>query len=305
MRFAWEKTSGGACGLTRRVFLQRAGLIGAAVLSGTSRAQQGQQGQWRLRLSTSSIHFKELPIEQACARVARLGFEAIDIWSAHEGCPHLDDVAARLGAEGLKKLLNKYKLRLCAFSVYRGGFLRYAELLGRFGGGVAVQGSGPACKTSELKGCVGRFIERLKPAIEAAEKYNCYLAIENHGNSLLDSLDSLKAFVEASSEYRRVGVALAPYHLQARGASVEQAIRICGQKLFFFYAWQRYPGIQQLPGIGPTDMTGWVRALQQIRYRGYVNAFMHGRLEPDVMEAKLAKARDYLRDCFARINRVG
>ena len=45
-----------------------------------------------MHLSTSSIHFSELPIEKACERIAGLGFEAIDIWSAHEGCPHLDDV---------------------------------------------------------------------------------------------------------------------------------------------------------------------------------------------------------------------
>ena len=66
---------------------------------------------WTMRLATSSIHFKHLPIEQACAQIAQLGFPAIDIWSAHEGCPHLDDVAERLGAEGLRKVLkkNKYK----------------------------------------------------------------------------------------------------------------------------------------------------------------------------------------------------
>ncbi|OHB62312.1 MAG: hypothetical protein A2Y76_01080 [Planctomycetes bacterium RBG_13_60_9] len=43
---------------------------------------------WQMRLSTSSLHFSELPIERAGERIAGLGFEAIDIWSAHEGCPH-------------------------------------------------------------------------------------------------------------------------------------------------------------------------------------------------------------------------
>ncbi len=91
---------------------------------------------WQMRLSTSSIHFAELPIEKACERIARLDFEAIDIWSAHEGCPHLDDVASRLGPEGLKELLAQHKLKLFAFSVYQGGYARYAELLGKAGGGV-------------------------------------------------------------------------------------------------------------------------------------------------------------------------
>jgi sugar phosphate isomerase/epimerase len=255
--------------------------------------------KWQMRLSTSSIHFKEMPIEQACGRIARLGFEAIDIWSAHEGCPHLDDVANRLGAEGLKKLLAKHNVKLFAFSVYQGGYERYAELLGKAGGGVAVRGSGPPCKPDELTSQMRRFIEGLKPLVELAEKYNSYLAIENHGDALLCSLDSLKAFVDINMS-PRLGIALAPYHIQTLKASVPDAIRICGGQLLFFYAWQNYPDSRQLPGIGPTDMTPWIKALADVRYRGYVNPFMHGHLEPDVMSVNLSKARDYLKDCYRK-----
>jgi sugar phosphate isomerase/epimerase len=252
-----------------------------------------------MRLSTSSIHFMQLPIEQACERIANLGFEAIDIWSAHQACPHLDDVAKRLGAEGLKTLLAKHKLKLFVFSVYSGGYERYAELLGNAGGGVAVRGSGPACKPEELTARMRQFIEELKPLAELAEKNNSYLAIENHGNALLCSLDSLKAFVDINTS-PRLGIALAPYHIQTQKASVPEAIRICGRQLLFFYAWQNYPDSGQLPGIGPTDMTPWIQALADVRYRGYVNPFMHGHHEPDVMSANLAKARDYLKDCYIK-----
>ncbi|MHC4173058.1 MAG: sugar phosphate isomerase/epimerase family protein [Planctomycetota bacterium] len=257
--------------------------------------------KWRMRLSTSSIHFMQLPIEQACERIAKLGFEAIDIWSAHQGCPHLDDVAERLGPNGLKKLLAKHKLKLFAFSVYKGGYARYAELLGAAGGGVAIQGSGPPCKPEELTNRMHTFIEDLKPLVDLAEKHNSYLAIENHGGALLCSLDSLKAFVDINTS-PRLGIALAPYHIQTLKASVPEAIRICDRQLFFFYAWQHYPGPKQLPGIGPTDMTPWIRALTGIRYRGYVNPFMHGHPEPDVMTAGLAKSRDYLKACYRKVN---
>ena len=98
-----------------------------------------------MRLSASTIAFSSLPIEQACERIARLGFEGIDIWSAHAGCPHLDDVQKRLGPQGLKELLARSKLKLFAFSVYAGGYPRYAELLGKAGGGVAVTGSAGPC----------------------------------------------------------------------------------------------------------------------------------------------------------------
>lgn len=254
-----------------------------------------------MRLSTSSIHFTELPIEKACEKIAALGFEAIDVWSAHEGCPHLDDVASRLGSEGLRELLAGHKLKLFAFSVYQGGYERYAELLGKAGGGVAIQGSAAPCKPEELSVRMRQFIEGLQPAVELAEKYNSYLAIENHGQALLDSLDSLKAFVDANTS-PRLGIALAPYHIQAIKASVPEAIRICGQQLFFFYAWQNQPDVKQLPGVGPTDMTPWIRALAQIRYRGYVNPFMHGHPGTDVMTANLATARDYLKNCYAQVH---
>ncbi len=289
--------------LNRRNFLKAVGLSGAVVITApvlSAWAQEAAAGnKWRMRLSTSSIHFMELPIEQACERIAKLGFKAIDIWSAHEGCPHLDDISSRLGAEGLKKLLVKHKLKLFAFSVYRGGYERYAELLGKTGGGVAVRGSGPACKPEELTARMRQFIEDLKPLAELAEKHNSYLAIENHGNALLCSLDSFKAFVDINKS-PRLGIALAPYHVQIQKASVPEAIRICGRQLLFFYAWQHYPDSGQLPGVGPTDMTPWIRALAGVQYRGYVNPFMHGHPEPDVMSANLAKARDYLKDCYRK-----
>lgn len=291
---------------TRRSFLKVMGVGAAAGIAAPVLpvlAKKAVRKKWRMRLSTSSIHFMQLPIEQTCERIAKLGFEAIDIWSAHQGCPHLDDVAERLGAEGLKKLLTKNKLKLFAFSVYRGGYGRYAELLGKAGGGVAIQGSAGPCKPEELTVRMRQFIEKLKPQVELAEKYNSYLAIENHGNALLNSLDSLKAFVDINTS-KRLGIALAPYHIQTLKASVPEAIRICGKQLLFFYAWQHYRDSKQLPGIGPTDMTPWIRALADIRYRGYVNPFMHGHPEADVMTANLAKSSDYLKNCYKKVNQT-
>jgi len=290
--------------LNRRSFLRAIGLGGAGVIAAPVFSAQVQAAsarkKWKMRLSTSSIHFMELPIEQACERIAKLGFEAIDIWSAHQGCPHLDDVAERLGPEGLKELLAKHKLKLFAFSVFKGGYDRYAELLGKAGGGVAIRGSAGACKPEELTARMRTFIEDLKPLVELAEKYDSRLAIENHGNALLCSLDSLKAFVDTNTS-PRLGIALAPYHLQTLNASVPDAVRICGKQLMFFYAWQHYPGSEQLPGVGPTDMTPWLQALADVRYRGYVNPFMHGHPETDVMTANLAKSRDYLKECRKKV----
>jgi sugar phosphate isomerase/epimerase len=201
-----------------------------------------------------------------------------------------------LDGDGLTRVLSTARLKLFAFSVYQGGYARYAELLGRSGGGVAVRGSAPPCPPEEMSERMRAFLQGLKPLLDLAEKYDSYLAIENHGNALLDSLDSIKAFVD-SNPSPRLGIALAPYHLQAAGVSVEQAVAECGRQLFFFYAWQRAKGVQQLPGHGPVDFRPWLAALAKVDYRGYVNPFMHGELEADAMSKALAKARDYLRQC--------
>jgi sugar phosphate isomerase/epimerase len=254
---------------------------------------------WRLRLSASSINLQDLPVEQVCQRIAELGFDAIDIWSAHDGCPHLDDVLNRLGPEGLQHVLKEHKLELGSFSVYRGGYRRYARLLGQLGGGLAVQGSTRPCEPAELLGRMGAYLKGLQAEVELAEEQDSYLAIENHGHALLNSLDSLKAFVDMNRS-PRLGIALAPYHLQALNASVEEAIDICGRQLFFFYAWQRADGMDQLPGHGPVDFSSWIAALAKAEYRGHVNPFMHGDVDPPAMARALARSRDYLIRCDKR-----
>ena len=292
--------------INRRDFLKVVGTSAAAGFTAASCAQVEKKAtteadKWQMRLSTSSIHFMQLPIEQACERISNIGFEAIDIWSAHNNCPHLDDIAKRLGPHGLKYMLDEYKLKLFSFSVYKGGYERYAQLLGNVGGGVAVRGSAPPCKPEELTDRMQKFLEALKPLAELAEQNNSYLAIENHVGALLCTLDSLKAFVDMNTS-PRLGIALAPYHLQTIKASVPEAIHICGKQLFYFYAWQHYPDSQQLPGIGPTYMVPWIQALADIKYAGYVNPFMHGHPNADVMSVNLAKSKNYLEECFKKIS---
>ena len=103
----------GSDGTTRRGFLARAvsGAEAGVALPAVARAAEAKE-KWPMRLSTSSIHYMGLPIEQACEQIAALGYAGIDIWSAHQGCPHLDDVQKRLGPDGLKALLAKTKLEL-------------------------------------------------------------------------------------------------------------------------------------------------------------------------------------------------
>ncbi len=292
----------------RRSFLARAarGLAASAALPALAplagpAARAADNGPWKMRLCGSTINFTKLQVEKACATLGELGFDAVDVWSAHAGCPHLDDVLQRLGPEGLKKTLQDNRLDLYSFSVYRGGYAKYAELLGKVGGGIAVRGSAGACPPADLTARMKGFLAKLQPELELAEKYDSYLAIENHGHALLDSVDSLKAFTDLNDN-PRLGIALAPYHIQNHhGASVEEAIETAGSQLLFFYAWQRARGAKQLPGIGPTDCTSWIASLAKIGYRGCVTPFMHHEPEPQVMKGHLARSVAYLKTCHAKV----
>ena len=298
---------------SRRQFIQSAvlataGVMGVSRLESTASESAATKPEWKMQLSCSSINFSSLPIEQAVERIAALGFDAIDIWSAHAGCPHLDDVQKRLGPDGLVRLLDKHKLKLYAFTVYTGGYPRYADLLGRTGrllkksglavdhGCVAVRGSTGPCEPKQLTAAMKRFLEELKPELELAEKYDSQLAIENHCHALLDSIDSLKAFVDLN-RHPRLGIALAPYHLQTLRESIPQAIATCGDQLRFLYAWQQGEGTQQLPGIGPADCKPWIEALAKIGFRWPVNPFMHHEPQPEEMGEALSRSCKYLREC--------
>jgi sugar phosphate isomerase/epimerase len=287
----------------RRQFLR--GTAAALALAGlqAGRAGAAPAHPWRMRLAFSSVMLAGLPIEEVCARAARLGFEAIDIWCPFGKCNHLADVVARLGPDGLKELLARHKLALASFTTYRTGaeavgFPAYADFIGKFGGGVVVRESEyTKAKPENLTSAMRAFFEKLKPQIEMAAENKVRLAIENHGDALLDTPDSFKAFVDLNPAPQHVGLGIAPYHLQNIKAPVDDVIRIAGSQLLFFYAWQAAGGMKQLPGHGPADFVPWLKALADIRYAGFVNPFLHGEPTPEELSAGMTKACAYLKDC--------
>jgi len=278
-----------APGLTRRACL--AGFA-AAPLAAAAPA-------WRMRLSASSIMFWQQNVIQACQTIAKLGCEGVDIWSAFHHCTHLEESRVRFTVKGgLKALLAQSKLQLSAATVYWTGVGPFADYLGEAGGAVVVRGSGNDTEggaTAKMRA----FLETLKPDLELAEKHNLRIAVENHsGPQLLNRLDTIKAFVDLNRS-PRLGIALAAFHVQKSGESVEEAIRVCGQQLLFFYAWQlgELTGYAQLPGHGGVDCAPWIAALKGIGYEGFVNVFMHGDRDPKEMQAAVAKSLAYLREC--------
>ena len=292
--------------IDRRHFLRNAAAAALAMPTMAGRVFAAPASPWRMRLAFSSVMLAELPIEEVCARAAKLGFEAIDIWCPFDNCKHLTDVIDRLGPDGLKQLLAKHQLALASFTTYvtkkeAVGFPAYADFIGKFGGGVVVRGSEYTdAKPENLTTKMRAFFEKLKPQIDKAAETKVRLAIENHHSALLSTPDSFKAFVDLNPAPQHVGLGIAPYHLQNLKASVEDAIRTAGSQLLFFYAWQSAEGMNQLPGHGPADFTPWLKALSDINYQGYLNPFMHGHPTPEALSEGLAKSCSYLKQCIQR-----
>ncbi|QDV26863.1 sugar phosphate isomerase/epimerase family protein [Aureliella helgolandensis] len=219
--------------------------------------------------------------------VRKTGATALDIWPKAHGNQReqLDD----LGEEKFAEMLARHSITLGCITQYKlGPFglrdeMRLAHRLGCQT--IVTGGHGPVGLTgSELKLAVAKFIEQLRPHLEVAEETGVTLAIENHGNNLIDSPDSLKWLAELTPS-KHLGIALAPYHLPQDPELLAGVIRDLGPALKVFYAWEHGQGcmtrlpkeqeLMQLPGRGPLDFGPLLAALVEIQYAGWTEIFMH------------------------------
>ena len=145
-------------------------------------------------------------------------------------------------------------------------------------------------KGEALKKEVATFAEKMKPVIAAAEEMDQIIAIENHGNNIIDSPDSMRWLLEFTQS-PRLGIAFAPHHLCPRylpldGVALGKLARELGPDgIAYVYAQQYGKGshhkqprtdeLLQMPGRGPLDFGPLVRTLRDIDYRGFTEIFMH------------------------------
>ena len=247
-----------------------------------------QASEFKFRYMVGSCMYGYLYLGEILPEVAKCGAAHLDIWPKRHGNQReqLDD----LGEALFLSLLKKHNVSLSCITQYKlGPFglqeeMRLAQRLGCKT--IVTGGSGPRnLKGADLKKAVGDFLEKMKPHIAVAEETGVTIAIENHGNNLIDSPDSLKYLVELRPS-KHISVALAPYHLQQDTTLISDLIRALGNDgIEVFYAWQHGDGCQtklpkeqelkQLPGRGPLDFGPLVKALADIKYDGWTEIFMH------------------------------
>lgn len=312
--FALQSTgqhSGGAA-VSRRTFCAAAA-AGAAAAPLPAAGQNGGQSGFKPRYILGSCLYGYTPLEQIVPEVRKTGATAIDIWPKVHG--NQREQLDEMGERDFAALLQKHDVSLGCITQYKlGPFnlrdeMRLAQRLGCHT--IVTGGRGPrGLKGSELKAAVARFIEKMKPHLAVAEETGVTIAIENHGNNLIESPDSLKWLAELRPS-RHLAIAFAPYHLPQKEKLLANLIRELGGAIAMFYAWQHGKGcmkklpkeqeLLQMPGRGELDFGPLLAALRDIDYAGWTEIFMHPVprgipiLESTAaVTAEINRARNYL-----------
>ncbi|MEC8554200.1 MAG: sugar phosphate isomerase/epimerase [Planctomycetota bacterium] len=274
--------------LNRRSF-QR-GCLGAAagtLAASNAFAIAAVQQKFDFNYMLASCMYGYQYLGEILPEVAKVGASAIDIWPKVHGNQReqLDD----LGEEKFAEMLAKHNVKLGCITQYKLGPFGLQEemrLARRLGCRTIVTGgAGPKdAKGPHLKKAVGDFIEKMKPHLEVAAETGVTIAIENHGNNLINTPDSLKWLIELRPT-KNLAVALAPYHLEQDPEKLGELIEALGDGIEMFYAWQHGKGcmqklpkkqeLLQMPGRGDMDFAPIVAALKKIQYSRWTEIFMH------------------------------
>lgn len=277
-------------------------------------SRSGASG-FQLRYITGSSMYGCLPLSTILPEVKKTGAAHIDIWPRVHG--NQREQMDAMGLDAFEALLKRHKVKLGMLTRYDLGPFRLKPEMAvarRFGARILICGGrGPVnLKGGELKSAVRAFAEKLKPHIEAAEAHGVVMGIENHGNNIIESPDSMRYLVDFTRS-KHIGIALAPYHLPQDPKAIASLIKHLGAGLVHFYAWQHGMGCHkklpdpqmhlQMPGRGAMDFKPILAALKAINYRGWTEIFMHPvpRGIPILPTAKavtqaINRARRYLDD---------
>jgi sugar phosphate isomerase/epimerase len=291
--------------VARRTFLAT---VAAAAIPGLAAEP------FRLKYLVASALYGTMKLEDILPELAKQGVDTLDLWPRKHGDQR--EQAAAMGEEAFSALLAKHQVKLGCVTRYDLGPFALAEEMRwarKLGARTIVTGAkGPKGLQGEaLRSAVRNFAEQMKPHCALAEELGMRIAIENHGNSLMETPESVRWLVEFAPS-PALAIALAPYHLPQDESALAQLIRDCGSHLAVFYAWQHGKGcmeaqpkadeLLQMPGRGSLNFAPLLGALREIAYDGWTSIFMHPFPRgipiveggPAAVTAEINRARRYL-----------
>jgi sugar phosphate isomerase/epimerase len=311
--FVFETDRRTGATISRRGFCGRTAGVLAGSLLGVPAASALPPRDFELKYMLGSCMYGYTKLEEILPEVAKVGAKAIDIWPKVHG--NQREQLDEMGEEKFAELFKSHQVSLGCLTQYKlGPFglqdeMRLAQRLGCQT--IVTGGAGPkGLAGAELKRAVAEFIEKLKPHLAVAEETGVTIAIENHGNNLIESPDSLQWLAELRPS-KHLAIALAPYHLPQDAAALGRLIESLGDAIEVFYAWQHGMGchvklpkeqeLLQMPGRGELDFAPLLAALKKTNYSGWTEIFMHPVprgipiLETTAeVTAEINRSRDYL-----------
>ena len=276
-------------------------------------ADAAESEPFQLKYILGSCMYGYQYVGEILPEVRKTGATALDIWPKVHG--NQREQLTDLGEDKFSAMLKQHEITLGCITQYKLGPFGLQDemrLAQRFGCQTIVTGGrGPAgLKGNDLKASVQDFIEKMKPHLEVAEETGVTIAVENHGNNLIESPDSLKWLAELRPS-KHLAIAFAPYHLPQDADLLGRLIETLGDSIAVFYAWQHGMGcheklpkeqeLLQLPGRGDLDFGPLLAALKRMKYSGWTEIFMHPVprgipiLETaSAVTAEINRSRDYL-----------
>jgi len=276
-------------------------------------ADAAESEPFQLKYILGSCMYGYQYVGEILPEVRKTGATALDIWPKVHG--NQREQLTDLGEDKFSAMLKQHEITLGCITQYKLGPFGLQDemrLAQRFGCQTIVTGGrGPAgLKGNDLKAGVQDFIEKMKPHLEVAEETGVIIAVENHGNNLIESPDSLKWLAELRPS-KHLAIAFAPYHLPQDAELLGRLLKTLGDSIAVFYAWQHGMGcheklpkeqeLLQLPGRGDLDFGPLLAALKRMKYSGWTEIFMHPVprgipiLETaSAVTAEINRSRDYL-----------
>ena len=302
----------------RRQFLAASAAAGATMLA-PAVGKANRSAKLKPKYILGSCIYGYTALAEIMPEVHQVGATALDIWPKVHG--NQREQLDEMGEEKFSVLLKQHDVALgCITQYHLGPFglqdeMRLAE---RLGCATMVTGApGPkGLKGAELKSAIAGFMEDMKPHLAVAEETGVTIAIENHGNHIIESPDSMKWLAELRPS-KHLAIALAPYHLPQDEKLLSALIRSLEGSIAMFYAWQHGMGchqklpkeqeLLQMPGRGELDFTPLMTALSDIHYDGWTEIFMHPvpRGIPILdttaeVTAEINRAREYVEKCIMK-----
>ncbi len=273
--------------LTRRSFCAASAVVVGSAITPPTAADAAESVPFQLKYILGSCMYGYQYIGEILPEVRKTGATALDVWPKVHG--NQREQLTDLGEEKFAAMLKQHDVTLGCLTQYKLGPFGLQDemrLAQRFGCRTIVTGGrgSVGLKGTDLKTGVQDFIEKMKPHLEVAEETGVTIAIENHGNNLIESPDSLKWLAELRPS-KHLGIAFAPYHLPQDADLLSRLIETLGDSIAVFYAWQHGMGcheklpkeqeLLQMPGRGDLDFAPLLAALKQMKYSGWTEIFMH------------------------------